>query len=371
MSNRPYGTAVKLQNPAQTADAAVLILSPTQGEGFGAEAVLEELLRGWPQKGRKLLVAAPRETRLERVCSETGHMFQALPASRDALLPNLRAIWRLEPALPPISCVHAWSARAFEMAVSMGRRRGVPVTGTQHDHPRAGFIGRVRQQLMRHSANRFGALACVSQATLSACRDSGYNSPMVVVHNGLCDFHVPKCESSSRVRLGFLGMRAPRKGFALLEKWIPTLLTQNLELRLYGEVHPDFAARVRAMCEAHPGQIFSCGRRPRTEIFGEIDLLLHLSTEFEPFATVLLEAALAGRACVATHSGGAPEALVDGETGILFDPADPDKGLAATLRLSADADLRESMGRRARRHYEQHFGIEQMCDAYEKLWQIG
>jgi glycosyltransferase involved in cell wall biosynthesis len=120
-----------------------------------------------------------------------------------------------------------------------------------------------------------------------------------------------------------------------------------------------------------PEQLSVCGHRPRAEIVSEIDVLLHLFTEFEPFAAVLLEAALAGQACVATHCGGAHEALVDGETGILFDPADPDKGLAATLRLSADADLRESMGRRARQHYEQHLGIEPMCDAYEKLWRNG
>ena len=90
------GWIMKAKTSSKVLDGAVLILSTTEGEeGFGAEAVLEELLRGWPKKGRKLLVAAPRETRLERVCSETGHIFQALSASRDAFWPNLAAIRRL------------------------------------------------------------------------------------------------------------------------------------------------------------------------------------------------------------------------------------------------------------------------------------
>ena len=352
------------------AEGAVLILSPTQGEGYGAETVLEELLRGWPKSGHALLVAAPCGSRLERVCAETGHPYMALDSSRDAIVPNVRALRRMEPLLPRVSRAHAWSARAFELVSILGARLGVPITGTLHDHPRAAFIGRVRQQIMRHSANRFEALACVSQATRAACLDYGYKSDLRVLYNGLCDFEVPKTDPSARVRLGFLGMRAPRKGFALLERWIPELSTRNIELRLYGEVHPDVQSRVTQLSDAYPGLIVSCGHRPRAEIFAEIDLLLHLSTEFEPFATVLLEAALAGRPSVATRCGGASEALVDGETGILFDPADADKGLAAVFRICADADLRHSLGKQARRRYEAHFRVEVMCEAYADFWNI-
>lgn len=64
----------------------------------------------------------------------------------------------------------------------------------------------------------------------------------------------------------------------------------------------------------------------------------------EGFPLVALEAMAEARAVIATSVGGTPEAVLDGETGLLVSPGDPD-GLAGALdRLSADPDLRASMG---------------------------
>jgi glycosyltransferase involved in cell wall biosynthesis len=53
---------------------------------------------------------------------------------------------------------------------------------------------------------------------------------------------------------------------------------------------------------------------------------------------------MAGLPCVSTAVGGTPEVIVDGQTGLLARPGDPE-GVAAKLAvLLADSNLRQSMG---------------------------
>jgi glycosyltransferase involved in cell wall biosynthesis len=66
----------------------------------------------------------------------------------------------------------------------------------------------------------------------------------------------------------------------------------------------------------------------------------------EPFGVVALEAAAAGRAVVASDTGGLPDIVVDGETGILVAPGDQHALRAALQRLLSDSDLRRQMGAR-------------------------
>lgn len=81
--------------------------------------------------------------------------------------------------------------------------------------------------------------------------------------------------------------------------------------------------------------------------------------EQEGFGIVFLEAGACGVAQVAGRSGGADEAVVDGETGIVVDdPSDPGHVAAALRRLLSDEDLRLRLGTSARRRVEQHFGYD-------------
>ncbi len=71
--------------------------------------------------------------------------------------------------------------------------------------------------------------------------------------------------------------------------------------------------------------------------------------EQEGFGIVFLEAAASGIAQVAGDSGGAAEAVVDGETGIVVrTPRDPAALASALARLLDDEELRLAMGRSAR-----------------------
>jgi phosphatidyl-myo-inositol dimannoside synthase len=81
--------------------------------------------------------------------------------------------------------------------------------------------------------------------------------------------------------------------------------------------------------------------------------------EQEGFGIVFLEAAAAGVAQVAGRSGGADEAVIDGQTGLVVaDPADPGAVAHALRELLGDEDRRRRMGRAARVRVEESFGYD-------------
>lgn len=67
----------------------------------------------------------------------------------------------------------------------------------------------------------------------------------------------------------------------------------------------------------------------------------------ESFGLAAIEAAAAGRPAVATHVGGVPEAVIEGETGRLVPPDDPISLADAIAALLADPPALEAMGKRA------------------------
>lgn len=85
---------------------------------------------------------------------------------------------------------------------------------------------------------------------------------------------------------------------------------------------------------------------------------------FDSLPRMVLEAMAAGKPVVATRYGGAPEAVLDGETGYVVDPREP-KQIAAKLEaLLADPAAAEAMGAAARRRIEQHFNLSAVAASY-------
>ncbi len=73
-----------------------------------------------------------------------------------------------------------------------------------------------------------------------------------------------------------------------------------------------------------------------------------LSSEYEGFGIVLLEAMAAGKPIVATKVSAIPEVVEDGETGLLCPVNDPSEFSAALLQLE-DSSLREKLGTAGRK----------------------
>jgi phosphatidylinositol alpha-1,6-mannosyltransferase len=77
--------------------------------------------------------------------------------------------------------------------------------------------------------------------------------------------------------------------------------------------------------------------------------------DVEGLGIVYLEAQACGLPVIAGRSGGAPETLVDGETGLLVDGVDGGAVAAAVAGLLSDPDRRRSMGLAGRSFVEQTF----------------
>lgn len=77
--------------------------------------------------------------------------------------------------------------------------------------------------------------------------------------------------------------------------------------------------------------------------------------EVEGWGNVFIEAAACGRPVVVGDSGGAREALVDGETGILVDGTRVEEVAAAVADLLADPARADEMGRAGRVRVERHY----------------
>lgn len=160
----------------------------------------------------------------------------------------------------------------------------------------------------------------------------------------------------------------PRKGFdtavraaALLHKSRPDLL-----LAIAGGGRD--ADRLQGLAESLKAPVRFLGRVPNDDLprlYGCADVYTMLcrnrwgGLEQEGFGIVFLEAAACGVPQVAGHSGGAAEAVADGETGLVIRrPDDPREVATAIERLLDDPDLRARMGAAGRERAVREFSYD-------------
>jgi glycosyltransferase involved in cell wall biosynthesis len=82
----------------------------------------------------------------------------------------------------------------------------------------------------------------------------------------------------------------------------------------------------------------------------------------EGLGTSLLDAMAASRATVATRTGGIPEVVLDGETGLLVPPRDHHALAHAIAKLLKDQKLREQMGTAGFERVQRVFSAERMVE---------
>ncbi len=104
-----------------------------------------------------------------------------------------------------------------------------------------------------------------------------------------------------------------------------------------------------------------------------LDIYVHASIEDEPYATSVIEAALAKNAIIATNTGGTPEFIVDNETGILVEASIQEMG-AALYTLVSDATLRKQLAiqayQKASKENIEDVITKRFEEVYQKVLQI-
>ena len=116
------------------------------------------------------------------------------------------------------------------------------------------------------------------------------------------------------------------------------------------------------------GAILAGPRRDVAEIVAASDIVALPSRFREGCSNSVLEAMAAGKPVVASRTGGTPEVVRDGETGILHDPWDVEALRGALLRLAGDAPLRLAMGSAGRERAVQEFSLDRLVGAYDALY---
>jgi D-inositol-3-phosphate glycosyltransferase len=92
--------------------------------------------------------------------------------------------------------------------------------------------------------------------------------------------------------------------------------------------------------------------------FAALDMFV-LTSEKETYGMVTIEAMAAGLPVIATRSGGTPELVDDGQTGILFEPHCDEQLRAALRTLIVNSSLREQYGSAGRKKARARFSHRQ------------
>jgi glycosyltransferase involved in cell wall biosynthesis len=240
--------------------------------------------------------------------------------------------------------------------------------------------------LLRWALKRADALIAISAFVRSTLVASGHDEARIrVVHNGInvTDWTPGTHRSECREELG-IPADAPvvvtvcrlfaGKGPAELIRALGTVLRKQPETRLvivgeemvdgYGRYLQDLAAELDVR-----SHVIFAGRRSDIErIMAAADVFAMPSLE-EPFGLVFLEAMAMGLPVVALRSGGAPEVVKDGETGLLAEPGDLEMLQDHLVSLLERPALRSNLGSRGRREAELHFTTRRMAQDTEAVYQ--
>jgi glycosyltransferase involved in cell wall biosynthesis len=174
----------------------------------------------------------------------------------------------------------------------------------------------------------------------------------------------PARAPAEQPRVGCIGRIAPEKGqrefvaaAARIHHALPECRFAIYGAPLFGGSTAErYAAQVRADAVGLPlefagwvDDVYAC--------LAQLDLLLVPSAGHEATTRVILEAFAAGVPVIAFPSGGIPEVLEDGVTGMLASTAE-DMAQRAIELLSSDAQQRLAMAQAARESWAQRFTLE-------------
>ena len=243
--------------------------------------------------------------------------------------------------------------------------------GRAYGHaPAPGVVESLKGRLYRRVFRGADALTTWSQWAKDSLRDDYGVDPdaVTVIPPGVdLDLFSPdggqtEAETGSPVRVLFVGGDFERKGGRLLLACMRAGLAERCELHVVtGQQLPET-----------PGVHVHHGLGPNDPrllaLYRSADIFA-LPTSADCLAVVLGEALASGLPVVTTNVAGQPEAVRDGETGIIIPPADADQLGRALLRLIEDPGLRRAMGRAARLDAEARFdartNAERLLDVIE------
>jgi glycosyltransferase involved in cell wall biosynthesis len=264
----------------------------------------------------------------------------------------------------------------MHLLVAAARPRGAALVWHVHDYlgPRP-----LTRRLMARAARRAAVVIANSESVARDLRAvSPPGAPIRVLHNAVDLRRFSPCGAAAdldalaglapappgALRVGLVGTFGWWKGHETFLQAVAQV--RDLPLRAYvvgGAVYDTAGSqRTRQELEGLAARLGIANRVAYTGFVDDVapvmralDIVVHASTEPEPFGMVIAEAMACGRPVIASRAGGAAEIIDDGADAIGHPPGDVDALAGAIRRLAVDPDLRASLGAAARRAAERRF----------------
>ncbi len=235
----------------------------------------------------------------------------------------------------------------------------------------------VRRWLHRWMAARlprFGArLTSVDASNLPlAEKVLGLNPALfTVIPNGGVDDPEFKCapwSGEGEFTVGHIGSIMERKGWRLAAEAVLQLRGEGLPIRLIIAGAGSEEEQARLMAKKSGGTIEFLGHvpQPRRNLLPRLHALSVMSRH-EGLPMTIIEAMSAGVPVVATAVGGIPEAVAEGQTGLLI-PRSVEDLVPALRRLVQAPELWHTLGAGARARFERQFEISHIVKHYDVIY---
>lgn len=292
--------------------------------------------------------------------------------------------------------IHAHSYGYFQTHVaSLARKlRGIPFIYSTHFHPEWSMWGGRRRKMLRRFYDKFlaqsvldSADAVIAQTRLEAediARRLNLSKEKTKIippgvdisrFDNLPDERLFRKEFDVEDRIVlFVGRLATNKGLDVLIGAAPKVMIEYTDVKfvLAGDDQGMKAQLVeKAKWLGIEDKIIFTGHldeRFLLSAYAACDLFV-LPSEYEAFGLVLLEAMACSKPCIGTKTGGVPEVIVHGKTGILVEYGNKDILAERICQLLLDDHKRRIMGMDGRRRVEEHFTWERVVDELERVYE--
>jgi glycosyltransferase involved in cell wall biosynthesis len=362
--------------------AMVRVLHVVNGEHYSGAERVQDLLAGYlPAWGYDVSFACVKPGRFPQARKFQKARLYELPMSSRfdfACGRKLAMLVRDE----RYALIHAHTPRSL---IGMRAAKIARVPLVYHVHSPAGrdsthtVRNQINMWLERRAGHRAARLIAVSPSVRRYMLEQGFRASQVVcVPNGVPTIDVrPRHAAPAAWTLGMAALFRPRKGVEVLLEALAAvrLAGSDVRLRAIGPFEtPDYEAEVR-------DHVDRLGLDDAIEWTGfvndiaaelaKIDALVLPSLFGEGLPMVVLEAMAAAVPVIASRVEGAPEAVVDGQNGLLVEPGDP-AALAAAIENLVRVDLNYgTLSRNAQERHSQLFSAEIMArsvaDVYDRV----
>jgi len=231
------------------------------------------------------------------------------------------------------------------------------------------LTGRLKESCLWRSFRATNRIVAISQFTRNLLIEAGVHAKTVfVVRPGTDPVRFVPSEKNREMiaRLGLdgkqvlltVGRLCERKGQDTVLRAMPAVLREvpNAVYLIAGD--GEYGSELRELADSLgiAANVRFLGEVPQEElpdIYGLCDVFVMPNrvlggNDVEGFGIVFLEANACGKPVIGGRSGGVPEAVVDGETGLLVDGSSPAAVAEAVLRLLRNPDLARRLGRAGR-----------------------